>query len=142
MRKLCLGVLLTLSVALAAQPKLYTITVKVSPADAYINLWQKAPYKEFGQKKGPVAVFKVPAGTYNLDGFRDDLGNYGYQIKVTKDQTFTVDAKKNSQGGALIKGPLFKSCAEAHAAGYYAMRAGEAGYNVSLDRDRDGTACE
>lgn len=139
---LALGLVLFSSIAFSATPRLYTITVKITPADAYINLWQDKPYKEFGQKKGPVAVFKVPAGKYNLDGFRDDLGNYGYKITVSKDQTFAVDAKKDSQGGAISIGPTFKSCAEARAAGYSRMKVGEPGYSSDLDRDADGIACE
>lgn len=136
-----LGLLLA-SVASAATPKLYTITVKLNPPDLKINLWQVKPYKEFGQKPGPVAVFKVPAGTYNLDGFRDDLGSYGYKITVSKDQTFLVDAKKHSQGGAISSGPTFKSCAAARAAGYSNMKVGAPGYSTKLDRDGDGLACD
>ncbi|WP_420175672.1 excalibur calcium-binding domain-containing protein [Luteococcus sp. OSA5] len=36
----------------------------------------------------------------------------------------------------------FRSCAQAKAAGYSNMRAGEPGYSKNLDRDGDGVACE
>lgn len=39
-------------------------------------------------------------------------------------------------------GPYFKSCADAKKAGYRAMRSGQPGYSLNLDRDRDGIACE
>jgi hypothetical protein len=36
----------------------------------------------------------------------------------------------------------FRSCAEARAAGAAPLRRGDPGYSLSLDRDRDGIACE
>lgn len=36
----------------------------------------------------------------------------------------------------------FRSCSEAHAAGYSNMRVGDPGYGKHLDRDNDGVACE
>ncbi|WP_102126780.1 excalibur calcium-binding domain-containing protein [Deinococcus planocerae] len=38
--------------------------------------------------------------------------------------------------------PLYRSCAEARAAGAAPLRRGQPGYNPALDRDGDGTACE
>lgn len=43
--------------------------------------------------------------------------------------------------GTIPKGG-FKSCKEAHAAGYYNIKKGEPAYSTKLDRDRDGVACE
>ena len=45
-----------------------------------------------------------------------------------------------------VRGPVpkggFRSCAQAHAAGWYDIKRGEAAYSTRLDRDRDGIACE
>jgi len=40
------------------------------------------------------------------------------------------------------RGPYFRNCAQARAAGYSSMRRGEPGYRAGLDGDNDGIACE
>lgn len=37
---------------------------------------------------------------------------------------------------------IYRSCAEARAAGAAPLRSGQPGYSIKLDRDRDGVACE
>lgn len=45
-------------------------------------------------------------------------------------------------GAGFGGGGVFRSCAQARAAGAAPMRRGEPGYNPSLDGDGDGVACE
>ena len=45
-------------------------------------------------------------------------------------------------GGFGDGGRAFRNCSEARAAGAAPVRAGDPGYGVHLDRDRDGVGCE
>jgi hypothetical protein len=51
-------------------------------------------------------------------------------------------ARPTSTKAGSATGPYFATCAAARAAGAAPLGAGEPGYRLTLDRDRDGVACE
>ena len=49
---------------------------------------------------------------------------------------------RSSQQSLSSSGQAYRNCAEARAAGAAPVYAGDPGYGVHLDRDRDGVGCE
>jgi len=84
----------------------------------------------------------------NANVFRTDL-NGTVTITVKADGSYTVQGErgigtqKSKQPVTPSPGALFfKSCREAHAAGYANIRKGEPAYRPELDGNKDGIACE
>jgi len=84
----------------------------------------------------------------NANVFRTDL-NGTVTITVKANGSYTVQGERGL-GTQQSKRPVapsagsvfFKSCREAHAAGYANIRQGEAAYRPELDGNKDGIACE
>jgi hypothetical protein len=53
-----------------------------------------------------------------------------------------ASAGDTPQAGSAAETASYRNCAEARAAGAAPLAAGDAGYRTTLDRDRDGVACE
>nr|WP_246580682.1 excalibur calcium-binding domain-containing protein [Deinococcus aestuarii] len=69
------------------------------------------------------------------------------RFAITSEKGAPVPANQGTTSGAASHpatpaSPVYRSCAQARAAGVTPLRRGQPGYSTSLDRDGDGIACE
>ncbi len=90
------------------------------------------------------AVIVSNVGVHRFYNFRNGThfytGNQNEATYVNSILYHTYRYEGVAYGAAEAK--YFKSCSEANAAGYYAMKRGQPGYGIHLDRDNDGIACD
>ena len=83
----------------------------------------------------PTAAGAHPGGL-NAQGCHNNRRTGDYHCHRAPSRRSTATARTRRRGAA------FANCAAARAAGAAPVRAGDPGYGVHLDRDRDGVGCE
>lgn len=107
------------------------------PEDATSPIDDKTDGSDLSAGKGNGELGEQPGSGSGAYGDPESGGQAGPGLSIG-----TGSAGSGTGPGAAEDEQVFRTCTEAYEAGVAPIRAGEPGYRVELDRDRDGVACE
>lgn len=127
------------------QPVFLTSSTDGTDADRYGRLlrYVNLAYGNLGDTDAGLEQIKAGLAIARYDS-RDGYGRHDREVRYIDADAATPQLCPTSTTASPPASAAsgFASCAEARAAGAAPLHTGDPGYSTSLDRDRDGTACE